>query len=416
LLAVTCAGWALCLLGPGCEGRVSYAILGGSGAMSAPASPSPVAAPQASADAPAPSVAADGTGGAVPAAAISRAGGAGCPPGGCGPEGTAPDDVSAPPDAGKRPLPTELRMLSHPTYVIEPPDILLIDTLRMIPRPPYVVQPLDVLLIRVAESVPGQPIEGPYTVAPDGFINLGYVYGAVRVGGLSLEAAEVAIRKHLARFIREPQVAVGLSQFRAVQQVRGEHLVRPDGTISLGTYGSVYVTGMTLAQARCAVEEHLAQFVLDPEVSLDVFAYNSKVYYVIADGGGYGQLVFRFPVTGKETVLDGVGQVLGLPAVASTRHIWVARPAPPEQGCVQILPVDWRAITEGGSTATNYQLFPGDRIYLKADPLITLDNTIAKVVAPVERLLGLTLLGASTVNSFRTNGNNVNNGFIATVR
>src|SRR5262249_1647894 len=158
------------------------------------------------------------------------------------------------------------------------------------------------------------------------------------------------------------------------QQVRGEHLVRPDGTISLGTYGAVYVTGLTLPQAKAAIEKHLSQCLLHPEISLDVFAYNSKVFYVITDGAGFGQQVFTLPSTGNETVLDALSRINGLPAVASKRRIWLARPGPPELGCDQILPIDWMAITQGGSTCTNYQVFPGDRIYVKADCLITLDN------------------------------------------
>lgn len=304
--------------------------------------------------------------------------------------------------------PVELCKVSLPPYMIEPPDILLIDTVRMIPLPPYRIEPLDVLIIQVAEALPNQPISGPYPVSPDGTINLGYVYGTVRVAGLTLEEAQVVIRNQLSRSIKNPQVAVALSQSRTIQQVRGEHLVRPDGTINLGSYGSVYVAGLTLAQAKCAIEEYLSQFVLKPEISLDVFAYNSKVYYVITDGAGFGQQVFRFPSTGNETVLDAISNVAGLPVVASKKYIWLARPAAPNHSCYQVLPVDWKAITQGGATETNYQIFPGDRIYVRADCLISVDNLIAKIVAPVERLLGVTLLGVTTVDAFRFR--NFNNG------
>src|SRR5262249_8059637 len=143
-----------------------------------------------------------------------------------------------------------------------------------------------------------------------------------------------------------PQVSVALAQFRGLQQTRGEHLVRPDGTIHLGGYGCVYVAGMTLNQARCVLEEHLSKYLLNPQVAVDVLAYNSKVYYVIVDGGGYGQQVYRFPSTGSETVLDALGNIYGLPSVSSKKRIWVARPSPANWECDQVLPVDWRAITE----------------------------------------------------------------------
>lgn len=320
------------------------------------------------------------------------------------------------PDAG--PIPTELCKISLPPYRIEPPDILMIDTLRMIPLPPYLIEPLDILLINLAQPLPNQPITGNYAVSPSGMVSLGFTYGAVRVAGMTLEEAEAAIRNHLRKVLENPQVSVALGQIRAVQQTRGEHLVGPDGTISLGTYGDVYVAGMTRCEAKQAIEAHLSHFLLNPEISLSVYAYNSKVYYVITDGGGYGQQVYRFPITGNETVLDGISNITGLPAVASKKKIWLARPAPPCHDCDQILPVDWRAIVEGGSTKTNYQLLPGDRIYVKADCLIQLDNTLAKVFAPIERVLGITLLGSTTVNSIRFNpnrNNNNNNGFFTPV-
>ena len=81
------------------------------------------------------------------------------------------------------------------------------------------------------------------------------------------------------------------------------------------------------------------------QVAVDVLAYNSKVYFVIFDGGGFGQQVFRLPATGNETVLDAVSLVQGLAPISSKRRIWLARPAPANSGCSQILPVDWNAIT-----------------------------------------------------------------------
>jgi len=90
----------------------------------------------------------------------------------------------------------------------------------------------------------------------------------------------------------------------------------------------------------------------------------------------------------------------------------VARPAPADHCCLQILPVDWRAIVQGGSTATNYQLFPGDRVYVKADCLITIDNWLAKALAPVERLFGVTLLGTATVRTIQDRNTGTNGGFV----
>ena len=275
-------------------------------------------------------------------------------------------------DPARLPLPRELSPTALPPYVIEPPDVLYIDAVRLVPRPPYHVEPLDVLLIQVTDTLPNQPISGPLAVSPEGVVNLGFNYGVVHVVGMTVKQAAVAIRAQLQRQgLQNAQVSVSLVQFRGVQQTRGEHLVIQDGTITLGTYGSVPVVGMTICQAKAAIERHLSNYLLNPEISLSVSAFNSKVYYVIADGGGFGQQIYRFPITGKEYVLDAISNIGGLPAVSSRRKIWVARPAPADKGCYQILPVDWQVITQAGATCTNYQLLPGDRVYIKADPLIT---------------------------------------------
>jgi polysaccharide biosynthesis/export protein len=99
-------------------------------------------------------------------------------------------------------------------------------------------------------------------------------------------------------------------------------------------------------------------------------------------------------------VLDAIAQINGMESVSSKR-IWIARPAPHGTGCAQILQVDWRAITEYGRTATNYQLMPGDRLFIAEDRLVAADTFIAKLTAPVERLFGFTLLGTQTVSGLR---------------
>jgi polysaccharide export outer membrane protein len=287
--------------------------------------------------------------------------------------------------------------------VIEPPDILLLDTVRVVPKPPYRVEPLDALLIQASGLLrEAEPINGIYGVDPEGNVNLGLSYGTVKVAGLTLEEAREAIQKQLRRTARNAVANVALSQARGRQQIRGEHVVRPDGTIGLGLYGSAFVGGMTLEQAKFAIEQQLSHFLEQPEISLDVFSYNSKYYYVVLDGGGYGQQVIRFPVTGKETVLDAISQVYGLPAVSSTKRIWVARPNGGDPSQEQVLPVDWRALTRCGSPATNYQLMPGDRVFVQSDPYIHANNALAKAFAPLERIFGITLLGTSTVQQIES--------------
>lgn len=300
-----------------------------------------------------------------------------------------PPEFLPPPD-----MPRELSKTVLPTYTIEPPDILVIEAIHIVPRSPYLLRTGDVVSVNVIGTLSDQPIAGAYVVQPGGIINLGYQYGAVRVAGLTVDQVKDNVQQILNQHIRDSIVSVSLVEMSGRQQIAGQHLVGPDGTVTLGSYGSVSVVGQTLMQAKQSLERYLSQFLENPELSVDVFAYNSKVYYVITEGAGSGDSVTRFPITGNETVLDAISNVSGLQSVSSKR-IWIARPTPGADG-VQVLPVDWQAVVATGATSTNYQLLPGDRVIIGEDKLVATDTHLAKLLAPAQRVLGFTLLGYGT--------------------
>lgn len=317
-----------------------------------------------------------------------------------------PRSNSITPDAQ---LPRELDMVSLPPYRVAPPDILLIEAVRVNPKTTYKLASHDVLYVDVTPPLPDKPGPGPLVVDSEGKIDLGD-YGKKNETDLDTtfsvsEKTVAEIKELLEKHIKfktkldKSTVSVALAQSRASQRIAGPHLIRPDGTISLGTYGSLPVAGQTLEEVRTAVETHLSTFELSSEVTVDVGGFNSKLFYVIYDGGGAGQTVIRLPITGNDTVLDAIAQLYGLPAVSSMDRVWVSRPAP--SGCAhQILPVNWRAVSEFGETTSNYQLMPGDRVYVAAYPLVAFDIKLARAIAPIERLFGVTLLGTSVRRGF----------------
>ncbi|HEV3022605.1 MAG TPA: polysaccharide biosynthesis/export family protein [Pirellulales bacterium] len=317
-----------------------------------------------------------------------------------------------PPHFGE-PVPTEKEKSTLAPYTVEPPDILFIEALRIVPKPPYHFKSTDVMAVEIPElfeeeepepsrrPFPGRPRDNRYVIDSAGRIDLGPRYGKVKIGGLSEDEAAQAIRAHLQEKegLKEPPLAsVQLLTATGMQPVTGEHLVSPDGTVNLGTYGLAYVAGLTVDDAKTAIETQLSKYLDEPKVSVSVFAYNSKVYYVITEGAGTGDLVARFPVTGNETVLDAISQINGLSRISS-KNVWIARPAPGGVGCDEILPVDWREITKGAATATNYQVLPGDRIFIAENKLIALDSAMNQLIAPFERVFGFTLLGTQTIQT-----------------
>jgi polysaccharide export outer membrane protein len=314
--------------------------------------------------------------------------------------------------------PRELQKVSLPDYIIEPPDILTIDAVTLVPHPPYKIHPLDVIHVEATGLPSDAIIGGDLVVGIDGTLVLGFGYDMVNgryeplsLVGKTLPEAREAIRQRLQTLAKEPDVWVTLLKIAAQQEIAGEHLVAPDGTVNLGTYGRVRVVGMTVDEAKQSIQAHLSTRFVEPEVAVDVYGYNSKVYYVVTQGAGLGDQIFQLPVKGNETVLDALSQIQGLSGSQSTR-MWIARPGPNQCGGDQIMPVDWLGITQRGDIATNYQILPGDRMYIAEDKLVALDTALAKAISPVERIFGITLLGTQTAKQIRFfNNPNAQGGF-----
>ncbi len=305
-----------------------------------------------------------------------------------------PGPVAAPMAVGG-PVPVEKSRVALPPYRIQPPDIVFIDAIKIVPKAPYRISPQDTLQIRAGGSLPEEPINGFFVVEPGGAVDLGPAYGKVNVGGLSLDEATSVVETQVSRVVKTPQISLTLAQSAGQQLIAGEHLIADDGRVNLGIYGTVYIAGMTVEEAKTAIETHLSHYLDNPKVAVDVGSYNSMVYYVITEGAGFGESLSRFPVTGNETVLDALAQINGISQLASKSHIWIARPTP--NGCDQILPVHWNEITGDGATSTNYQVLPGDRVYLAADKFYAADTMIGNIVAPVTRIFGVTTLGFQTI-------------------
>ncbi len=318
-------------------------------------------------------------------------------------------------------VPRELSKTTLPDYIIEPPDVLSIEAISLVPKSPYRLRPLDAVTVIVSGVTDEGNISGQYIVQPNGNLQLLPAGGArpaaaelaaLPAAGRTVEDVQQSLQSILSRVYTEPQVWVTLAELAAQQQIIGEHLVSPDGKVNLGTYGRVRIVGMTMEEARAAIEAHLSQYLEDPQIALDVLGYNSKVFYVVTQGAGLGDRVVILPAKGNETVIDAIGQIQGLESNHSTR-MWVARPGGNECDGDQILPIDWLAVTQRGDTMTNYQLLPGDRLYVSEDKLVAVDTKLGKIISPMERILGFTALGTSTVQSlvfFKEQGQNVGGG------
>jgi len=117
-------------------------------------------------------------------------------------------------------------------------------------------------------------------------------------------------------------------------------------------------------------------------VFVDVTAYNSKIYFVQGDVAAPGKL----PYTGNETVLDAMNYAGGIIPSADRKNIRLIRPARGGKPA-KVYMVDLEAITERGEKEKNYQLFPGDRLVVGRNPVVTATLEIDRLASPLQSVI-----------------------------
>jgi polysaccharide export outer membrane protein len=169
-------------------------------------------------------------------------------------------------------------------------------------------------------------------------------------------------------------LALEPEDFDANLRLPGDQTVLPDGTIDLGPYGPIQVNRLTISEIQAKIEQRIeghARGELSPiplggdeaekktRILVRLTEPASKVYYVAGEVNSPG----AYPITGEETVLDAIFAAGDLTDQADRHRIILSRPTAPES-CRRVLPVCYRHIVQLGDTSTNYQVQPGDRVFV----------------------------------------------------
>jgi len=177
-------------------------------------------------------------------------------------------------------------------------------------------------------------------------------------------------------YILEPgdTVLVETIRFESPLRFPADQVIQPDGTIDLGKYGRIVVAGKRVEDVELCLQdivnadaELIAALeeanVAGPElINVRIIDPRASQFYVLGAVSSPG----AYPYSGRETVLDAVLAAGGLADNARRCEIILSRPSPVGD-CRTVLPVCWDNIVQLGDTTTNYQLMPGDRVFVPAN-------------------------------------------------
>ncbi|MCO8123985.1 polysaccharide export protein [Stieleria sp. TO1_6] len=190
------------------------------------------------------------------------------------------------------------------------------------------------------------------------------------------------------------------NDFNSPVRLSSDQTVQQDGTIELGSYGRLLVSGLSPEEIQEQVQSVVTKQEIEkqqtrmelashrsgglgvpaletetPDYGVTVRLVNkeSALFYVMGEVNAPGS----YPLVGHETVLDALIAAGGLSDRCNDHKIILTRPQA-DGHPRKILPVCYQQILQLGDVSTNYQLMPGDRIYV---PSLSLWEDVKQSVA-----------------------------------
>lgn len=266
---------------------------------------------------------------------------------------------------------------------------------------PYVLGPEDVIEVSVYGN---DDLSRVVTVRPDGMISLPLV-GEIKAAGLTPEQLRDRLAPIYARYIKNPQVAVIVREFRRVRVTVLGHVVRPGvyelrlgstvldalaaagGITEAAGLGEVRISRGTAPQVVIDLERLLLRGevalnrTVEPGDTVVVPEDLTSRVYVLGEVARPGVLPLRGPMTalqavglaggptrrallGRAHVIRRGGEATSTPLPLAT--VTVARQAGPP---LRVIPVDLHKILREGDVARDVALQRGDVLYVPDNPL-----------------------------------------------
>ncbi len=166
-------------------------------------------------------------------------------------------------------------------------------------------------------------------------------------------------------------------------EVSGKFVLNSEGKIQYQFVGDILLAGLTKEQAQPVIVNALKKYIINPDVTVQIDEYNSKIVYVVGEVGQPGKIYMRGDtITVRDALLSA-----GLPQLtAATGDATLFTPS--DSGKVVPKRVNVYALLYKGDLRQNYIMKPGDTLYLPATLWAKVARFINPVTQPVSQAAG----------------------------
>jgi polysaccharide export outer membrane protein len=207
------------------------------------------------------------------------------------------------------------------------------------------------------------------------------LFGLASLACLAPTGTTPGVPKDVEEYLIAPPDVLAIS-VRPEPEILRELAVRPDGRISFDLIGDIEVEGKSVVQVQEEITRRISEYIVSPTVVVTLAESNSRRFHVFGEVMRPGS----YPLIGRVTALDALGTAGGPTRFAALSSGRLIRPRQ-EEG--QVYAVNFDSISLRGQADSNYELQPGDVVYVPPNASASLGYALQIIFYPLQQILGL---------------------------
>lgn len=195
---------------------------------------------------------------------------------------------------------------------------------------------------------------------------------------LSLGAGTAAANEYLMRPGDQLNITVTQQPELGSNNTNGTQtpfIVRPDGNVDFPLVGEIHAEGMTVSQFTRTLKEGLSQYIVAPDVAVNITKLGTVRVYVFGEVHRPGAV----ELTKGHTVIDAIGAAQGFTWDTGKKKIWLIHQDQPKN----LIPIHLNDMLKTGNLSENYELREGDILYLTRNHRISFSRDIAPILSGI---------------------------------
>ncbi len=152
-------------------------------------------------------------------------------------------------------------------------------------------------------------------------------------------------------------------------------VVRPDGNVSFPLVGEIHAEGMTVSQFTDVLQQGLARYIVDPDVSVNISKLGRVRVYVFGEVKKPGAVELEK----GHTVIDAIGAAQGFTRDTAKKKIFLIHQDQPKS----LIPINLNNMLKTGDMSQNITLREGDILYLTKNHRIDFARDIAPIFSSI---------------------------------